>query len=233
MGCLGTDPFFGTVSDVERGALGGWSQDGAIALYAAATTWDPFPGTYPPEDTGSDGLSVAKALHNAGMIAGYRHAFSIGELVAGLMVTPCIVGTEWTSGMYDHDLYGLIHPTGAAQGGHEYVCDEFVRAGDPYGLARTPAAEDLLGFTNSWGVDWADDGRHYMTVREFAGLLGRQGDATFFVPAGDPVPEPEPVPVDPDRVLADALRGWAYKFEARDSRKQREAVRVWLAGRGL
>jgi hypothetical protein len=233
LGCLATDPFFATVDDTERNALGGWSEQGAVALYAAATTWDNFPGSYPPEDTGSDGLSVAKALTNAGMIAGYRHAFSLADLVSGLMVTPCIVGTEWLSGMYDHDPLGIIHPSGRVEGGHEYICDEYVQAGDTFGTARQVAAVDLLGFTNSWGTGWADDGRHFMPAAEFGELLARQGDATFFLPAGLPAPEPVPVPVDPDQVLADALRVWAHKPDASSSKRQRGAVRVWLAAKGL
>src|ERR1041384_1730636 len=183
LGCLATDPFFATVDDTERNALGGWSEQGAVALYAAATTWDNFPGSYPPEDTGSDGLSVAKALTNAGMIAGYRHAFSLADLVSGLMVTPCLRGAEglaggggwppcWVGrgllwGMSAHDPLGIIPPSGRVEGGHEYICDEYVQAGDTFGTARQVAAVDLLGFTNSWGTGWADDGRHFMPAAEF------------------------------------------------------------------
>lgn len=234
LGCLGTDPFFGTVSDVERAALGGWTEQGAVSLYAAATTWDGFPGTYPPEDTGSDGLSVAKALHNAHMIAGYRHAFTLPDLLGGLMETPCIVGTEWLSGMWNPDADGVIRPAGSLEGGHEYVCDEFVRAGDVFGSSRGVATVDMLGFTNSWSMSWADSGRHYMRADEFGWLLDRQGDATFFVPATEPAPTPEPVvEADPDVELADALRGWSGKRDATSCRKQRAAVRDWLLAKGL
>lgn len=229
LGCLGTDPFFATVDPAERGALGDFTERGAVALYAAATTWDTFPGTYPPDDTGSDGLSVAKALTNAGMISGYRHAFSVPDLLAGLMAAPCIVGTEWSEGMWNPNSQGLIHPTGAVQGGHEYVCDELIRAGDPFGSMGVTAPVDMLGFTNSWGESWADGGRHFMSVDEFGWLLARQGDATFFVAASErppsPLPDPDAPPAppapdypdypddpdesdDPDRVLAAAFRYW-------------------------
>lgn len=240
LGCLGTGPFWESLSasSREHGPLGptgriSWSTAGAEAIYSAATTIDPFPGDWPPEDTGSDGLSVAKVLTAAGWISGYRHAFSLGDLLAGLMATPCIVGTEWTTGMNDPSHRGVINPTGSTEGGHEYICDELVLSGDLFGPPGSPwqATEDLLGFTNSWGEGWADRGRHYMTTRHFGELLGRQGDATFFVPLTEPQPEPEPE-TDPDKVLADKLRDWSAIHRS-PGIKARKAVREWIEAKGL
>lgn len=44
----------------------------ALRLYSAATHLDPWPDTYPPDDTGSSGLAVAKAARDAGHISGDR-----------------------------------------------------------------------------------------------------------------------------------------------------------------
>jgi hypothetical protein len=220
LGCLGTDPFHSTIDLGERGRLLDFTEQAAVNIYAMATQVDPFDGSYPPTDTGSDGLSVAKVLTDAGYIAGYRHAFSIGDLLTGLMDAPCIVGTEWTEGMYEPNAGGQIRPTGPAAGGHEYVCDGY------------DAFRDLLWFTNSWGTGWAVGGRHCMSVDDFTALLARQGDATFFVPSSETPPVPEPMP-DPDVVLADELRSWAANTRAQRSPKQRAAVRRWLEAKGL
>lgn len=221
VGCLGTGTFFGTLSNDE---LDAWPllEQTAVKVYGMATELDNFAGTYPPEDTGSDGLSVAKVLKNAGLISGYSHAFSIDDLLAGLMHTPCIVGTEWTDGMFTADAEGIIHPTGTAAGGHEYVCDGF------------DADRELLWFTNSWGTSWAWSGRHAMPVAEFASLLSRDGDATFFVPSDEPAPEPVPVPdLDADAELAAKVSGWARKPHPKTALKPRRAVTDWLDAKGL
>src|ERR1044072_4809916 len=42
----------------------------AVGVYSAATELDPWEGSYPPDDTGSDGLSVAKLLRQRGLING-------------------------------------------------------------------------------------------------------------------------------------------------------------------
>lgn len=206
LGCLGTGVFFATMDDIETQRFP-WTQEGAIWLYSEATQVDDFGGTYPPEDTGSDGLSIAKVLHRYGLIAGYEHAFGIEQLIQGLMSTPAIVGTEWTEAMSEPDADGVIHPSGPTVGGHEYIADELVRMGDPFGPQHRPARGDMIGFTNSWGTSWGDDGRCYMDVYQFGELLARQGDATFFTPSDAVPPQPLPEP-EADEVLASAMRTW-------------------------
>jgi hypothetical protein len=226
LGCLATGPFWHSLSESSRehGPLSptgriSWSREGAEAVYSAATLIDPFPGDWPPEDTGSDGLSVAKVLKAAGWISGYRHAFSLSDLLAGLMQVPCIVGTEWMSAMNDPNDEGIAHPVGRTEGGHEYICDGY------------EADRGLLWFTNSWGVGWGSLGTFAMPAEEFGILLDRQGDATFFVPLTEPQPEPEPER-DPDAILAGKLRDWAA-IRRSPSIKARKAVREWIEAKGL
>jgi hypothetical protein len=177
LGCMGTEPFYSTIT----ASMQAWKfdQDAAVGLYAAATEMDQFYGTYPPTDTGSDGLSVAKVLKDQwGWISGYEHAFSIDQFLTGLMLRPCIVGTEWTSGMWEPTADGVIRPKGRAQGGHEY---QAIGLDEPRGL---------IWFVNSWGTSWAKGGFHAMQVEDFATLLTRQGDATFFTPLSESAPAP-------------------------------------------
>lgn len=222
IGCMGTEPFYATVKDKTPDPTARWTeqltltQEGAVALYAQATALDGFYGTYPPTDTGSDGLSIAKALHAVGWISGYEHAFNIEQFLSGLMTRPCIVGTEWTVGMGQPDARGVVRPTGGVQGGHEYQAIGYDHAAG------------LVWFVNSWGAGWAKGGFFAMDVTDFAGLLSRQGDATFFTPLSASAPEPV---ADPDDVLAAALRPWATR--APTSTAEKRAVRAWLKAKGL
>ncbi|NED51184.1 hypothetical protein G3I24_09730, partial [Micromonospora aurantiaca] len=63
-------------------------EDQARALYSAATRLDEFDGEWPPTDTGSSGLGVAKACKRAGLISGYRHAFGLNAALTALAEQP-------------------------------------------------------------------------------------------------------------------------------------------------
>jgi hypothetical protein len=221
IGCLGTGPFFATVSAADR--YFHLDENDAIDLYSEATRIDPYPGAYPPDDTGSDGLTVAKVLTGYGQIAGYEWAFTLADALLALMDRPVITGINWYSDMFNPNPSGLIRPTGSLAGGHEIVVDEY------------DAARGWVGFSNSWGTGWGLNGRFYMTAEDWGTLLDRQGDVTVFVPATEPAP---PAPVDPD-LLADAafalaLHSWLPKWHLFPAdRRLDKAARAWLAVRGL
>jgi hypothetical protein len=144
----------------------------AVALYARATALDPFPGTYPPEDTGSDGLSVCKAAKELGLIDSYAWAFGQEHALDALQLAPVLVGIPWHNSMFRPDKKGYVHPDGNIVGGHE-----FVLFGDN--------CKGKLTFLNSWGTDWGVKGRFYMTYDDFGALLADQGDVA--VPQRDSV----------------------------------------------
>jgi hypothetical protein len=86
---------------------------------------DDYPGQYPPDDTGCDGLTIAKVLTAAGEISGYQHTFSLDDALKALGVTPVITGvTSWYQDMFNPTADGRVHPTGGVAGGHEFVVDE-------------------------------------------------------------------------------------------------------------
>jgi hypothetical protein len=181
------------------------TERGALALYSDITAIDPYEGAYPPDDTGSDGLSAAKALRNAGLIPGYEHAFGIDEALRALQSFPLLVGTLWTDSMFDPDSRGIIRVGNDAEavGGHEWIADQYV-----------PGSE-FIGGTTSWGTGFGLNGRFYLTVEDFARLLAADGDVIVLTPPTVPAPEPEPeqppAPTDADandRALAVAMRGW-------------------------
>jgi hypothetical protein len=233
IGCLGTSPFFETVSgpgsgDIYRGRT--WydlDENGAVALYSAATAADDYPGQYPPTDTGSDGLSIAKVLTKAGEIAGYQHTFTLADALLALTKTPVIVGMAWHQDMFTPDADGRVHPTGDVAGGHEICVDEI------------DADNREVWFTNSWGTSWGMGGRAYLTFDDFGALLADQGDVTIFTPLTAPAPTPTPpapAPADDaDQALAAVARPWVAErhTDIAHNSEMKAGLKTWLTAKGL
>lgn len=184
-----------------------WTEDGAIMVYTAATRADDFEGEYPPDDTGSDGLSAAKVLVNSGTIPGYQHTFSLPDALAALQHFPLMVGTVWTEAMFEPDAYGLIHLAGAALGGHEWIVDEYVPEGFQSRAGGHPLHESVVGGTTSWGESFGVGGRFYLKMSDFGRLLDADGDVIVLTPPNAEPPVPEPAE-NADAALAAAMRAW-------------------------
>lgn len=154
------------------GALstGPWShrftETTAVRIYKAATVIDGIPGTYPPDDTGSSGLAVAKVAQTRGWITSYRHCFSLDDVLAVLQTGPVIAGTNWHEGMDTPGPAGIVHPTGAVRGGHEYC------------LVGCNVASKTIRAANSWSETWGDKGYFTIGWDDFAALLAEDGDVT-------------------------------------------------------
>jgi hypothetical protein len=182
VGALGTVPDWDGLHPTVQVEL---NEKYAVSVYSAATKLDDYPGTYPPEDTGSDGLSVAKVLLNWGLISEYRHAFSLADALDALQDGPVITGVSWHTGMDNPSPSGLVSIEGAIRGGHEFVADYY------------DAATKQVGFTNSWGTGYGVQGRFFMSAVDWGRLLADDGDATILIPAKVPTPVPTPTPVPP------------------------------------
>lgn len=144
----------------------GIDEELALRLYRDATRLDHVRGEYPPDDTGSTGLAVAKAAKRDGFILQYRHAFSIRATLAALQSGPVIVGMSWLTGCDNPDEKGIIDYGGDVRGGHEVLC----RGVDMEGY--------VLWFDNSWGGDWGLNGSFGMRFADFEIALGDGGDVT-------------------------------------------------------
>lgn len=223
--CLATDPFYLITPPSVKHPIGlevsdifTLDEQGAIALYSEATKLDDYPGVYPPDDTGSDGLSVAKALKNAGEISGYQHTFTFEDTLKVLSVMPVIMGMYWYNGMFTPDQDGRVHPTGGIAGGHEICADEI------------DADLGRVWFTNSWGSSWGLNGRFYLSFDDLELLLSQDGDVTIFIPLTDPPPPP----VDPDAILALAFahNNWINKRHVGDNAYVAKAAKTWLKATG-
>jgi hypothetical protein len=215
IGCLARGEFYPTITNTDRYQL---IHEHGVELYSAATQRDPYPGAYPPNDTGSDGLSIAQELQAVGEIVGYEWAFNFEQALWALMKRPFITGIYWYDGMFYPDQEGVIHPTGTIAGGHEVAVDEY------------DSARGLVGGPNSWGANWGLNGRWYMPEDEFADLVFNQyGDIVVFTPSSEPAPDPEPTV---DDTFADVLNAWLDRRPYFYKNVQ-TATREWLIAKGL
>jgi hypothetical protein len=172
-------------------------EDFAVALYSLATVLDSFSGTYPPTDTGSSGVGVAKALKALGLASSYTHAFSIGALNTALQAGPVIIGINWYNSMFDPRSDGqiVVDTTSGLAGGHELELNAYDATTGEYEV------------TNSWASSWGVGECGYFTTAALSQLLSLQGDVTVpaFVAAPQPTP---PIPVGPSGAqVAAAVRG--------------------------
>jgi len=228
-GLMGTEPYYSDlVVAAFTKAFGSFGQPGAYSLYSVEETLD-GDGPYPPNDNGSTGLTLAKALRAAGLISGWTQTFSLTDALKALTLYPLAVGTYWFNNMFTTTAEGIVKPNKASgvAGGHEYEAVGY------------DATRGLVKFANSWGTSWGWQGYFYMAAEDFGALLADQGDVTVMTPMLQPAPVPTP-PAPPaarpqDVALAAAMRhnDWVDKRHTGDNRVMAQASAVWLAATGL
>lgn len=145
------------MNDAERG-------------YARNTEIDPFPGTWPPTDTGSSGLASAKTAIEFGLAGEYLWLFGgADEVIQNIMEGRVIsAGTWWHADMFEAS-YGwfdnspVVRPTGGRVGGHQYVL-------------RGYAHDEGLVEGRCW---WGGFRDFWITRADLDDLLRDGGDAHF------------------------------------------------------
>jgi hypothetical protein len=216
VGELGTEPFFDTVPKGVK-----LDEAFAVKIYSLATQLDDYPGQYPPNDDGSDGLSAAKAAQQDGLASGYVHAISLAGLHAMIQSGPFAVGVSWYSDMDNPSSQGVVKVGGQVRGGHE-LC-----------VVGYDSSSNLWKVRNSWGPSWAKGGYCFWSDDDMARLLADQGDATQLVaitqPAPTPTPPPAPGNVPGDDVTAWALRVASHVWYPKRDRKAAQDYLDWRA----
>jgi hypothetical protein len=199
VGLLGSEPFYDTLDEPQQSQL---REETAVEIYSLATQLDPFPGAYQPEDTGSDGLSAAKACRQLEYIVGYNHIMSLEEAYATIEDTPFIFGGLWMSDMDHPNAEGVVRFGGRNRGGHEWLFRGY------------DATTGLWLCDNSWGLSFGLEGLFKVPDEDFQKQLDQQADATVFVPITEDPPEPTPEPTD-------------HPFPWEDMDPWRHAPHVW------
>lgn len=222
VGALGTAPLYDTIKGQTLDEIF------AVQVYSAATALDDFAGTYPPNDTGSDGLSVAKVLKNKGLISGYLHATNLAAMQSALQDTPVIVGVNWYSGFDNPSSTGLVKVSGQIRGGHEFE------------VVGIDLENQLFEAVNSWGTSFGINGHFKFSFADMTRLLSEEGDCTQLLPLTVPAPTPTPVPPAPtpagDPDILDwwsATREWTNTKHIGTNGKAATAARILAKAKGL
>jgi hypothetical protein len=210
LGAVYTGKVYEALTDVLRASLQATEAVARDVLYHLATTLDPFNGTYPPDDTGSDGVSASKAAQQLGLIAGYTHTFSVDDALAAVSHDGHVItGVNWYPSFDSPDAYGAVKlpaRLGKPDGGHEFLV---------YGIDT--ATERVLA-RNSWGTNWGGSvdpaanvgpGEFQFSFTDWGRLLKQSGDVTVPVPVNVAPPKPgHPTVLTEFQRAYDAVVAW-------------------------
>jgi hypothetical protein len=164
VGALMTEPFFS--------AGRAFTEQTAVQLYEQATKLDSVKGSYPPDDTGSTGLAVAKAAKRDGYISAYAHAFGLQHALGALTIAPVIAGISW------YDSFDNPLPTGECP----LTADATVRGGHEIELFGIDTENQQVWAYQSWGPTWGGlgNGTFWFSYDTVTQLLAEKGDVTAF-----------------------------------------------------
>ena len=120
------------------------------------------------DPTGEDGTTIrsaAKVLQDVGAIRNYAFARTMSSVRWWLQNRgPLIVGTIWTERMMVPDERGNLDVNGFVMGGHAYLVNEW-------------REDDYIGIKNSWGPDWGNNGKAYISASDFERIFLYGGEA--------------------------------------------------------
>lgn len=142
-------------------------------LYREAQKVDEWPGEEPAYE-GTSVRALFRVLKARGLVSGYRWAFDCETVVSHLLTTgPVVMGTDWTYDMMDGDRWGYIRPTGRMAGGHAYLLIGASR------IKKDPLTGKLgaVRIINSWGGNWNQRGKAWMTFADLDKLIKANGEA--------------------------------------------------------
>lgn len=141
-------------------------------LYIECQKADEWPG----EDyEGTSVRGLFKALKARGLVSEYSWAFEVGPVIDHLLtVGPVEMGTSWTDEMANPTLKGYVTlgDLEESTGGHAWCV---------IGASRTKKNPDgtvgAVRAVNSWGLNWGDRGRFWLTFNDLDKLIKFDGEA--------------------------------------------------------
>lgn len=147
----------------------------ALRLYSRATHRDDDgeDSVYPPDDTGTSAVGIAKAMQDYGLIDGYTWTFGWAHFLAAIDRGPVMLGTNWYGGMFDPNKAGFVQPAATDRdpdGGHAFLG----RAID--------YRQQRVRCRNHWTADWGLRGEFYLSFATLQRLLSEQGDVLIPTP---------------------------------------------------
>jgi hypothetical protein len=171
-GALGTQPFYDAVGSSVLPTAGDAkaAEEFAVQLYSDASVADGYPGSYPPDDTGSSGLAICKVLKSRGVIKGYRWARTAYGLLRLLQAGPVLQGMPWYNAFFEPDSDGFIDANPSWKGSGKAGGHEIEAVGVE--IDSQDAFNSVLIYANSWGTSWADHGYFRMRLRTYEDLSG-------------------------------------------------------------
>ncbi len=207
-------------ADVARGLV--LDETFAQDFYSDCTKADTYPGTWRPDDTGTDGTTAGNVAVARGLAAGFQHAMDSDSFAAAVQKHAVPIGIKWRSGMDTPDTAGVVRYRGAVRGGHELLVVGYNATAGQYELQ------------NHWTAEWGVGGRCWITAADLYSALADDGDATIVIPGTEPAPVPTPA-VNPDAADDDfwaASKTWLASRRLGANATEQQLLRAWGRSRG-
>jgi hypothetical protein len=116
---------------------------------------------------GTSVRAMMKWFQEHGQITSYGWANEAEAVMRHILgFAPMLVGFDWTENMDQPDRKGYIWPTGRTVGGHA-----FVLIGADRNRKNPDGTKGAFRMVNSWGYDWGQKGRAWLTIDTVQKLL--------------------------------------------------------------
>lgn len=209
---LASDPFWDTLDkELQQQLRNVANAEGfAVQAYREVTALDPYPGTWEPDDTGSDGLSLWKLWRQRGYVGGSEHVMSIDDAHVLIQKGPYPIGISWLADMDSPGTDGVVKVGGRSRGGHEIL------------LYRYDLGCDLWWCRNSWGTGWGKGGDFAFDTPGYQRLMDLQADGTGMARLDEPAPEP--VVPDDEGFPFTVMDIWSHRALRRRTAPQYERI---------
>lgn len=141
-------------------------------VYHLAQQLDDTPGEDYEGTTVRGGM---KALRQLGLVSDFCWTYQLDILSHYLLEKgPVVIGSNWYENMFYPDQKGNIVLAGDVAGGHAYLAIGINT------LHRNPdKSVGAIRIQNSWGAEWGDKGRCWLSFKDTKRLLDESGEAAY------------------------------------------------------